>query len=172
MMVCGVDKLTKDVQSHTPKFEHYMNDAEMSKKLVKARLLNYASHAVLLDQSVALFRAVSDVSRIKEKFKVTGADDDEANEPLAKATTAFRNAKTALTVLSAVTIVFGTQGPNVGKVANEFANKHGAALPKALLAELESLAGKTITTKPKAKLSKTTAKCSASVEDADATGAA
>ena len=172
MMVCGVDKLTKDVQSHTPKFEHYMNDAEMSKKLVKARLLNYASHAVLLDQSVALFRAVSDVSRIKEKFKVTGADDDEANEPLAKATTAFRNAKTALTVLSAVTIVFGTQGPNIGKVANEFANKHGAALPKALLAELESLAGKTITTKPKAKLSKTTAKCSASAEDADATGAA
>ena len=172
MMVCEVDKLTKDVQSHTPKFEHYMSDAEMSKKLVRARLLNYASHAVLLDQSVALFRAVSDVSRIKEKFKVTGADDDEANEPLAKATTAFRNAKTALTVLSAVTIVFGTQGPNVGKVANEFANKHGAALPKALLAELESLAGKTITTKPKAKVTKTTAKCPASVEGADATGAA
>jgi GTP1/Obg family GTP-binding protein len=41
-----------------------------------------------------------------------------------------------------------------------------------LLAELESLAGKTITTKPKATVTKTTAKCSASAEDADATGAA
>ena len=154
-MVGEVGKLSKVVTSRTPKFDHYLNDDAISKKLVKARLYNFTEHAALTEQSVALFKAVSDVSRLKGRYNVPKAvHDEEANEPLAKASATFASAKRALSVLAAVNIIFSPSAPGLAKAAEEFKAKKGDCLPRALVAELDAVAGLLKVKQPKMALTR------------------
>ena len=148
-MVSSVGSLTKLTKSHTPAIDHYISDDGFSSRLAKSRLLNFASKEVLTQESVLLFRCLSDVSRFRDKFGLgaTPGHEDEFFEAISEGKAAFAGAKKVMMVHRACHAMFAMSGAlQLAEMKALLLKK--VDMPKALVLELERCERKA--NKPKA----------------------
>lgn len=103
----GINSLTKMVEAHTPKYNHFLNDQQCSAKLARSKLLAFASKEVLTKETVSLFHSLAEFSRMKTKYSFERTEDaeateeDEFHETRSCANSAFAASKLAVSIIAA-----------------------------------------------------------------------
>lgn len=137
-LVKGAVQVSKLVKGHIPAYEHYLDDAKCNAKLIKAKLVGYASKDLLVSESVALFNILAEIGKFRRTnaLEVHDGSDDIHSESICEAQAAFKASKKFMSIIATATALYGLSGPARTKEIEALLKK-AADIPKSLKKELE-----------------------------------
>lgn len=125
------------LKASIPTIDHYLNDTTFNTRLIKSKLVGY-DRAPLTDQSVLIWKSLSDAGRLREKFDMcSNSSEAFLEEPLAHGLAAFRAAKRLLAIVVGVDVLYKATGSARAVEAKKLLATKADQFPKTLLAELE-----------------------------------
>jgi hypothetical protein len=140
----SVMTLSAELEKVTPRHEHIVNDERFNRQLANRHLLQWPSRSTLNEKASLLFGALADMQRLQTQWSLSPSlqELEDSKESLAIAEARFNSAKQAITIIAGVDVVLAKKGDEQVSFAVTLVASKSAALPKALLAELEKLARK------------------------------
>ena len=137
-VVLDVQQLAQQVEKHTPKFDHFLNDKTFGRTLIRRHLLHNPYRDSLGKESVDLFHGLSQLGALNGTANSNLRTKGEAthDEIVDYARSVFASAKLAVTVTAAVHVCLVLSGPDQKAQATLLVQKKADELPKTLLAEL------------------------------------
>jgi hypothetical protein len=144
-LVAGIQAVAKLVRSHTPTYEHFVNDSSCSQKLVQSRLINFACKDVLTQESVQLFKCLKNLGefRVKHCLQPPGEPtEDKHHEAIADGQLAFQKSKQCMVVVAAGTCAYMMKGPEQFHEAEKLMERKAGLIPAALQRILKDIVAK------------------------------
>ena len=139
--VADTHALAQQVDRHTPKYDHFLNDNTFQKSLVRKHLLNNSNIKQLNVEIVALFRALEHMGELSAQFGYENPRKDiDHKEVLEYIDLVWAAGKRTLVVVAAVTVALATTGPGQATQAQAFLSKDRSGMPAALLEEIRKIA--------------------------------
>jgi len=141
-LVLHCQLVAQQVEKHTPRYEHFINDATFVQSLAKRHLVQ-GSHKDLNIEVVDLFRSISEVAASAIKFGLPDPSKDPLyGEILQHAKCIFDSGKKAVTVITACTIALTYTGEKQQLEAEAMVKRRSDQLPVALASHLADLGAK------------------------------
>lgn len=142
-MVAALASLSRNLLEVTPPFNHIAGDQFFNARLARQQLLGWPRRGELNERSVALFRAMSAVSRLHTQWGLSPAlgQDERFAEDLASAQRTFQSARTAICVIAAVNVVVELRDQEQVAGATDLLRRKVEGMPLALQAQLEKIVG-------------------------------
>ena len=139
-LVADGHSLAQQVEKHTPKYDHFLNDKVMITGLVRKHLLKNKGVEVLWGEIVALFQVTASIADFAAKAglpdpKAEGATHAEAMEFIGLA---YAEAKKTLQATAGARICIDCTGAEQASQAEGYLKKPNLVLPKALRNALEA----------------------------------
>ena len=136
---CFAQNLSKTA----PAYSHIIADAHYMKVLAKRFLLQWSGRAQFSDQSVILYKSLENIRETHRLLAVQEELMAICGDELRMAQSTLDETKTLLIIIAAVDIIQSMSGPEQKTQAGVLLARSGASakMPKALLAELEKVAG-------------------------------
>lgn len=141
----GINSLTNNGRGAYPNVQPLLERPAVLRKLVRSKLLAFASKEVLTKETVSLFHFLAEFSRMKTKYSFDRTEDAEANEDeddefhatISAPSAAF--SKLVVSIIAPPHCAFGMSGREQTTEANQILSSCAAALRRALVLELEKV---------------------------------
>ncbi|CAE8619016.1 unnamed protein product [Polarella glacialis] len=156
-LFAAIQQLTKLVVSHTIPYEHFISDTTCSLKLLRSRVLHFSAKDVLTGETVTLFNSLAALARFRKTYglAVEPGEEDEFSEQVSEATTAFQASKKLMFVHSATQCLLEMSGDEQFKEATAWVGNKANKIPKGLVAELQKVCKKRLSSTERATDDKT-----------------
>ena len=138
-----VQSIAVQVEKHTPRYDHFINDTTFVPNLARKHLLHGCKEKELFAECVELFQSIQQVAVVAKRFQMRSPKEDaKMNDVLVHGECVFTSAKTAATVMTACRVVLVYTGQEQYDEASKLLQKWQGVMPIALVAQLASLAAK------------------------------
>lgn len=142
-LASDIEGFAQNLSKNAPAYNHIISDDQYLKPLAKRFLLQWPARAQHSDQSVILYKALEN---IRETHRLLAVQDDLmaiCGDQMRMALNTLEETKKLLIIIAAVDIIQTMSGPEQRAQAGVLLARSGAGakMPKALLAELQKVAG-------------------------------
>ena len=151
-MAESLSRLADEAQAATPRYDHIVSHGRFHPGLAKKQLLQWPSRDALNEKTLALFNSISDVSRVHTTWALQPAllDDPELQDTMGPSAAVFDAAKSAITLIAALNVLFELSGKEKMTQAAALLEKKKDALPRSVVVELQKASNRSSTIVDKA----------------------